>query len=90
MPLLVHAVRRALGLHRQAVQLARQTHGEVADIDHLLHLAVPFGADLAHLQRDQVAQRLLVFAQRIAQVADHLAALGGWHAAPGQESLMRR
>ena len=48
-----------LGGHRQAVELARQADREVADVDHLLHLAAAFGADLAHLEAHQVAERLL-------------------------------
>ena len=63
MPLLVHAVARPLAVHRQAVELARQADREVADVDHLLHLAQPLGEDLAHLERDQPAERLLVLAQ---------------------------
>ena len=55
MPLLHHPVPRTLGRDGQAVQLARETHGEVADVDHLLHLAVSLGADLAHLERHQIA-----------------------------------
>jgi pyrroloquinoline quinone (PQQ) biosynthesis protein C len=66
-------------VHGQAVKLARQANGEVADVDHLLHLADAFGANLAHLQRDQFAQRLLVRAQEVAQVAHDFAALGRGH-----------
>jgi hypothetical protein len=81
-PLLIHAVARALGVHGQPVELAREAHGEVADVDHLLHFAQPFGANLAHLQRDQLAQRLLVRAQEVAQVAHDFAALGCGDRAP--------
>ncbi len=52
MPLLVHAVPGPFGVHRQAVELARQSGGEFADVDHLLHFADTFGANLAHLQGD--------------------------------------
>ena len=38
-PLLEHPVARALGGDREAVELARQADREVADVDHLLHLA---------------------------------------------------
>jgi hypothetical protein len=48
-----------------AVQLARQADGELADVDHFLHFAVAFRLDLAHLQRDQRTQRVLVLAQRL-------------------------
>ena len=47
----------ALGVHGQAVELARETDREVADVDHLLDLAQALGQDLAHLQRDQPAER---------------------------------
>ena len=50
MPLLVHPVARALAVHRETVELARETDGEVAHVDHLLHLAEPLGVDLAHLE----------------------------------------
>ena len=59
MPLLHHPVARPLGGERQAVELARQADREVADVDHLLHFAVAFGANLAHLERDEIAQRFL-------------------------------
>jgi hypothetical protein len=83
--LLVHAVAGTLGVHGQAVQLARQADREVADVDHLLHFAVALGLDLAHLQRDQRAQRVLVLAQRVGAQADRFAALGRGHVAPHLE-----
>ena len=63
MPLLHHPVARPLGRERQTVELPRQADREVADVDHLLHFAVAFDADLAHLERDQIAERLLEIAQ---------------------------
>ena len=62
-PLLVHPVRRPLGVHGLAVEHARLTDGEVGDVDHLLHFAVAFGLDLAVLERDEAAQGVLVLAQ---------------------------
>ena len=62
MPLLVHAVRGALRVHRETVQLPRETDGEVADIDHLLYLTVSLGAYLAHLEGNKVTERLLELA----------------------------
>jgi electron transfer flavoprotein alpha subunit len=53
------------------VQLARQPDRQVADVDHLLHLAEGLRADLARLDRDQVGERLLMFAQQLAQLADN-------------------
>ena len=70
----------AFRVHAQAVQHARLPDGEVADVDHLLHFAVALGADLAHLERDQVAQRFLRFAQGVAEIANHLPRV--WEPAP--------
>ena len=47
---------RALRGDGEAVELARQADGEVADVDHLLDLAGPFGDDLADLDGDQSAE----------------------------------
>ena len=48
-PLLVHAVPWALGMHREAVQLAGKANGEIADVNHFLHLSEAFLEALAHL-----------------------------------------
>ena len=42
------------------VEHPAETHGVVADVDVLLHLAHALGHDLTHLQRHQLAQRLQV------------------------------
>ena len=84
-PLLVHAVARTLAVHGQAVQLARQTDRELADINHFLHFAVAFGLGLAHFQRDQRTQRVLVRAQRVCAQADRLAATRRRGGAPDLE-----
>ena len=55
---------------RQAVQLTRQADGEVADVDHLLHLAEAFRADLAGLDRHQLTELRLELAEQFAQAAD--------------------
>ena len=81
-PLLVHAVHGALGVHGQAVEHARLADREVADVDHLLHFAVAFGLDLAHFHRDQAAQRVLVLAQRLGAQANGFAALRRRYRAP--------
>src|SRR5262249_26083648 len=47
---------RALRLHSAAVQHARLADGEVADVDHLLHLTIAFFLDLAGLERNQAAE----------------------------------
>ena len=53
MPLLVHAMCRALAVHRQPVELARKAHCEISDVDHLLHFAQSLGKDFSHLDADQ-------------------------------------
>jgi hypothetical protein len=53
-PLFHQAMVAALRLDRQAVELAGQPNCEVADVDHLLHLAKGFGQDFARLQRNQL------------------------------------
>ena len=60
MPGFHHAVAGALGGDGQAVELARQADGEIADVDHLLHFAEAFGRDLAGFDRDQPAELGLV------------------------------
>jgi hypothetical protein len=62
-----HAVAGAFAGDGQAVQLARQTDGEIADVDHFLHFAQAFGGDLAGLKRHQRAQFGLGGAQFFAQ-----------------------
>ena len=74
MPLLVHAMAGALAVHGEAVELAREADGEIGDVDHLLHLAEALGQDLAHFERDQRAQVLLVRAQLVADLAHDVAA----------------
>ena len=89
MPLLHHPVARPFGGDRQAVELPRQADREVADVDHLLHFAVTFGPDLAHLERDEIAERLLGLAQRLPEIAHEVAALRRRHLAPRLERLLR-
>ena len=68
MPLLHHAVGRPFRRQRQTVQLTGQAGREVTDIDHLLHFAVAFGAYFAHLEADQITERLLLLAERVAEI----------------------
>ena len=85
MPLLVHAVPRPLAVHGEPVQLARKAHREIRDIDHLLHLAAPFGQDFSHLDRDQRPQVVLGGAQFVGDLAHDLAAVRGRRHAPVEE-----
>ena len=76
-------------MHGGAVHHAALAHREVGDIDHLLHFAVALGLDLAHLQRDQRTQRVLVLAQCYAAQAHCLTAQRCRDLAPGKEGVLR-
>ena len=75
MPRLREAVARALRRDRAAVELPREPDREVADVDHLLHLAEPLLRDLPDLERHERAERLLLAAQLLAEQAHELAAM---------------
>ena len=87
MPRLGEAVARTLRGDRAAVELAREADGEVADVDHLLHLAEPLLRDLPDLERDERAERLLLAAQLLAEQPHELAAVRPGQVAPGRERL---
>ncbi|MNT11442.1 hypothetical protein D3C72_1463240 [compost metagenome] len=78
----------AFGRDGQAVQLARQADGEVADVDHFLHFTQAFLGDLAGFDGNQFAQRRLVFPQDFAKQANQLTATRRRHVAPGLEGLL--
>ena len=82
MPLLHHAVVRPLARQGEALELARQADGVVADVDHLLHLALALGGYLAHLEGDQTTKVGLGRAQFLADQADELTPARRGHAAP--------
>jgi hypothetical protein len=88
-PGLGHPVARPLRGDGQAVELAGEADGEVADVDHLLHFAQAFLQDLAGLDRDQPTQLGLVGAQLLAEQAHQLAAARARHGAPVQEGVGR-
>ena len=71
-----------LGRHRPAVELARQADREVADVDHLLHLAARLGGDLADLEADQRGEVVLVLGQQLAQPLDEAPRGRGRHRPP--------
>ena len=85
MPLLVHAVTRPLGMHREAVEHARLADGKVGDVDHFLDLAVALGLDLAHLEADEAAEQVLLGTKRLAHEPHGLATTRRRHVAPGGE-----
>ena len=74
MPGFHHAVVGALGGDGQAVELARQADGEIADVDHLLHFAEALGRDLAGFERHEAAEIVLGGAQLLADQTHELAA----------------
>ena len=76
MPGFHHAVLGALGGDGQAVELARQADGEIADVDHLLNFAEAFGRDLAGFQRHEAAEIVLGGAQFLAEQTHEFAATG--------------
>ena len=91
MPLLHHTVIRPFTGDGEAVELARQTHREIADVDHLLHFATAFRDDLACFDGDQTTQRVLGGAQILAEQANQFAALRWRDLAPFPErSFCRR
>ncbi len=49
---------------------------------------MPFDTDLAHLERDQVAQRLFFLAQCITQIAYQQASFRGGHHLPGFKGFL--
>ena len=79
---------RAFGMHGQAVQHAGLPDGEIADVDHLLHFAVALGLDLAHFERYEAAERILVLAQRVADASHGFATNRAGNLSPGLEGLL--
>ena len=80
----------SLGGDRAAVELAREADREVADVDHLLHLAEALLRDLPDLERDERAERVLLAAELLAEQAHELAAPRRRHVAPGRRRRRRR
>ena len=85
MPGLHHAVAGPLGGDGEAVQLARQADREVADVDHLLHLAEALGAILPASSVTSAPSASLSRAQLLAEQAHQLAAARRRHVAPELE-----
>ena len=74
-------------MHGIAIQHSRLADRKIGNINHFLHFAIAFGLDLAHFERDQASQRVLVIAQGIADVANGIAANRCMHLAPFKESV---
>ena len=88
MPAFHHAVAGAFGRDGQAVKLARQADGKVANVDHFLHFAETFGRDLARLDRHQPAEIVLGCAKLLAEQAHQFATTRRGHQTPGFERLV--
>src|SRR6266702_2816739 len=88
MPRLHHPVLATLGCDGQAIELTRQAHREVADVDHLLDFAESLRRDLADFDRNELAEGLLVGSQFFAKKPDEFAALGGRNQTPFEEGGM--
>ena len=89
-PRLHQAVTGSLAGDGQSVQLARQADGEVADVDHLLDLAEALRADLAGLDRHQLAELGLVLAQQLAEAPNEGAACRAPGSSATRRTLRRR
>ncbi|MNP10340.1 hypothetical protein D3C76_1024850 [compost metagenome] len=87
-PGFTHMVARALRSDGQAIELARQAHGEIADIDHFLHFTQAFLGDLAGFEGNQFAQLSLVLTQDFTEQANQLTATRCRHIAPGSKGLL--
>ena len=87
MPGLHQPVPGAFGGDGLAVQLPRQADGELADVDHLLHLAEGLGGDLACLDRDECGQIGLVLDEQLAQAGHQGSADGCRGGAPRRKRL---
>ena len=75
--------------NRETEQLPGQTDRVIANVDHLLHFALPFRQDLARLERHEPPQILTRRPQFFTEQTDELTALRRRHCAPRKERLMR-
>ena len=89
MPLLHHAMLGPLAGNGQPRKLARQTHGKIADVDQLLHLAQGFLHRLARFQHDETGQISFAFARNLAHHPHQFATPGSRQLAPVQKTMMR-
>src|SRR5258706_15076077 len=85
MPLLVHAMLRALTRHRKAVELTGKTDGEIRDVYHFLNLAFSLSENLPHFERHQHAEIIFEQTQLFADFTHDLATLGSRKHTPSLE-----
>ena len=89
MPYLAHVMAGALGCDGEAVKLAGQTDGKVANIDHFLNFAEALAQDLAVLDGDEPAEVVLRGAKLLAEKPDKLAAARRRNFTPFQKGFAR-
>ena len=89
MPLFVHAMARAFGVHGEPVELTGESYGEIADVDHLLDLAFAFCLDLAGLPGHQRAEVCLARSEGVTELTHVLSADGSGNHPPGREAFLR-
>jgi hypothetical protein len=87
-PLLIHPVAGAFGVHGEAVELAGEADGEVGDVDHLLDFSSAFGEDFAGFEGDEGTEIVLGFTEGVADFADDVAAARGGRVAPSRPDFM--
>ncbi len=86
--LLVHAVRRALGMHGQTVKLTGKSHSEITDVNHFLNFTQTFLERFTHFIRNQLTQRLFVFADLFSKLTNHFSTLRCRNCAPNFECFL--
>ena len=59
---------RPFRLNGQSVKHPRLPNSEVADVDHLLNFALALSDDFSRLDRDQLPEFVLEFAQRVTKL----------------------
>ena len=57
-------------MHGESIELAREAHGEVGDINHLLHFALSLRREFSRFECDERAEIVLVIAEFFADGAD--------------------
>ena len=74
MVLIVHAVKRAFGMHGGSVQQTRLAYGKLADINHFLNFAQAFLINFTHFERYQVAQLFFISSECFPNLVNNQAA----------------
>jgi hypothetical protein len=77
-----------LTLHRKPVELPRESHRKIGNVDHLLHFAFAFSQNLSVFERNERAETVLVLSQFLADRTYDLAANRGGAQTPASEYLL--